>query len=64
MTQKETCKRTYDDGSPMSDEHWYYSTYFSCGNEMTEISTYRRPYLETTEFKYCPYCGKPLEDAD
>ena len=62
MTQKETCKRTYDDGSPMSDEHLYYTTYFSCGEEMTEISTYRRPYLKTTKFNYCPYCGKPLEN--
>ena len=48
MTQKETCKRTYDDGSPLSDDHWYYTTYFSCGKSMTEISTYRRPYLKTT----------------
>lgn len=61
MTQKETCKRTHDKGSPLSDVHWYYSTYFSCGKEMSEISTYRRPHLETYDFNYCPYCGKPLE---
>lgn len=62
MIKKETCKRTYNEGSPITDDDWCYSTYFSCGNGMSEISTYRQPYLETTEFKYCPYCGKTLED--
>ena len=61
MSNKKYCKLDYDNGTPLSDDYWYYTTRFECRRSMTEISTYRRPNLKTFHFNYCPYCGKPIE---
>ena len=46
MSNKKYCKLDYDNGTPLSDDYWYYTTRFECGRSMTEISTYRRPNLK------------------
>lgn len=38
------------------------SKYKLCFGTKDLLQKDRRPYLKTTDFNYCPYCGKPLED--
>ena len=61
----DTCTRSFDNGSPMTDEYWYYGTSFGCGKTLIEVKQYSHHGnpRSTTHFKYCPYCGKKLSDS-
>jgi len=45
-----TCKWTYD------ENYYYYGT--ECGN----VFQFDCGGIEENEFKYCPYCGKYIEE--
>ena len=43
----------------MSNKH--VETYFICKRCKSKILSTDYPTLTKDDFKYCPYCGKPLE---
>ena len=44
------------------EEYNYEEYHFDCQNCKNIISSDDFPNLTKQDFKYCPYCGKPLED--